>query len=103
MCKEHYGELTGTCDKLLPDLTRARKCPKPAPVQPFLVQNTDFTGKITAADSLCYACYKSCLWQSALLLPDIERDVLYSKTVNWIRCRLSFALSIMSLGSWVMS
>ena len=71
MCKEHYGELyrhvnpthftkkCKMCDKLLPDLTKARKCPQPALVQSFLVQNTEFTGEITASDPLCYACYKS--------------------------------------------
>ena len=71
LCKEHYGALyqqvnqkhftkkCKTCDNLLCDLTKTRKCPDPALVQSFLVQNTDFREEIIATDRVCYACYKS--------------------------------------------
>jgi len=70
LCKEHYWALyqevnpthftkkCKTCDKLLCDLTKTRKCPDPALVQSFIVQNTDFRGEITATEGVCYACYK---------------------------------------------
>ena len=71
LCQEHYGVLyrhlnpthfhkqCKTCNRLLYDLTKTRKCPQPTLVQSFLMQNTEFTGEITADDRVCYACYKS--------------------------------------------
>ena len=48
-----------TCDRTLSDLTKSRKCPKPALIQGLLQQNTDFSGEISTEDHVCYACYRA--------------------------------------------
>ncbi len=71
LCQEHYGVLyrhlnpthfikkCKTCNKLLLDLTKTRKCPEPTLVQSFLRENTEFTEEMKPDDRVCYACYKS--------------------------------------------
>ena len=69
LCITHYGQLyrklhpfsknCKTCDKLITDHTKYRKCPDPTLIGKFLQQNMDFTGKIYVEDHICYACYKS--------------------------------------------
>ena len=69
LCTEHYRALyrqlnplirkCRTCDRTLSDLTKSRKCPKPALIQGLLKQNTDFSGEISTEDHVCYACYRA--------------------------------------------
>ena len=45
-----------TCNKLLHDLTKTRKCPEPTLIQSFLRENTEFTEEIKGDDRVHYAC-----------------------------------------------
>ena len=66
LCMYHYGKLyrqlnpshlkCTTCSKSI-DPTKSRPIPEPALIQNFLSANTDFTGKISSVDRVCYACY----------------------------------------------
>ena len=99
LCQEHYGVLyrhlnpthfikrCKTCNKLLCDLTKSRKCPEPALVQSFLKENTEFMDEIKPDDRVCYACYKSHLViikhvQSTSLSTDTELHELMAKLKN---------------------
>lgn len=66
LCGEHYGALyrqlnplNHNCNKVLQDITKARKCLHPSLIQKFLSDNHDFVGTITDNDQVCNTCYKS--------------------------------------------
>ena len=69
LCTEHYGTLyrqlnplnrnCKTCNKVLHDVTKAKKCPNPVLIKKFLSDNLDYVGTITDDDLVCTTCYKS--------------------------------------------
>jgi len=69
LCGDHYGILyrqlnpfqhnCKTCNKVLHDISKARKCPNPSIIQKFLSDNHDFVQNISDTDRICNTCYKS--------------------------------------------